>query len=159
MSNTQKNQAQVLAVALDIGAASVSDVVAWADAVIAVEEHPHWAVCELATMGASYEPDVVRALRDVPGVVDDQWVRGEVLRRLGQGLAQDRSRADRVASALFGLAMANELPEGELASLARWASDALGLADQRIIEQTREEVIDEMLAVLNTAAAKTPAAT
>jgi hypothetical protein len=35
-----RNQAEVLAVALEIGAASVSDAVAWADAVIAAEEHP-----------------------------------------------------------------------------------------------------------------------
>jgi hypothetical protein len=50
--------------------------------------------------------------------------------------------------------MDNELPEGEMLSLAWWASDALDLADQRIVEQTREDVIDEMLAVLNAVTAK-----
>jgi hypothetical protein len=63
MSNSLKHQAQALALALEIGAVSVSDVGAWAVAVMAVWVHPHWAVCELATMGASDEPEVVHALR------------------------------------------------------------------------------------------------
>ena len=71
MSDDPKNEAEVLAVALEIAAVSVADVVAWADARIAVEDHPHWSVCELTTMGASYDPDVARALREIPGVVDE----------------------------------------------------------------------------------------
>jgi hypothetical protein len=152
--NPLKNEAEVLAVALEVGAASVSDVVAWADAVIATEEHPHWSVCDLATMGASYDPEVVHALREVPGLVDQEWVRDELVRRLAQGLAEHHTRADRIASALYQLALANKLPEGELRSLAWWAWDALDLAEQRTIEETRDQVVAEMIAALSNAASK-----
>lgn len=154
VSASLKNEAEVLALALQIGAVSVSDVVAWADAVIAAEEHPHWSLCELATMSASYEPDVVHALREVPGVVDEAWVRGELVHRLAEGLAEDHTRADRIASALYQLAVANALPEGELLSLAWWAWDALDLADQRIVEDTRDQVVAKMIVALNDAASK-----
>jgi len=149
-----KNQAEVLAMALEYGAVSVSEVVDWADAVIAAEEHPHWSICELATAGARHERDVVQALREVPGTVDERWVRNELVRRLARGLAEDRTRADRIASALYESALANELPEGDLLSLAWWALDELHLADARIVEETREQVIDELLVALNEAASK-----
>ena len=162
MSDNLRNEAEVLAAALEVDAGSVSEVVAWAEAVIAAEEHPHFSVCELATMEASFEPDVVHALREVPGVVDETWVRAEFVRRLAQGfaqgfaqaLAEDHRRADRIAEALNQLALADELPEGELLSLAWWASDALDLADQGDIEETRDQVIAKMLVWLNDAAAK-----
>ncbi len=154
MSDHLKNEAEVLAAALEVGAVSVSDVVAWADAVIAAEEHPHWSVCELAMMGASYDPDVVHGLREVPGVADEVWVRDELVRRLAQGLAEDHTRAERIASALYQLALANKLPEGALLSLAWWAWDALDLADQRMVQETRDEVVAKMLAGLNDAALK-----
>lgn len=156
MSDSLKNDAEVLAVALEIGAASVADVVAWADARIALEDHPHWSVCELATMGASYEPDVARALREVPGVVDATRVRDELVRRLARALVEDRSRADRIASALYQLALANELPDEGLRAVAWWAWDALDLADQGLVQETRDQVVDAMLAALNAAASHKP---
>lgn len=152
MNETLKNEAEVFAVALEVGAVSVGDIVEWADAVIEKQEHPHWSICELATMGASYEPDVVHALREVPGTADGVWVRSELVRRLAQGLAEDASRADRIASALYQLALAGQLPEGPLLSLAWWAWDALDLADQRMVEETREDVIAKMVVALNEAA-------
>ncbi len=152
MNETLKNEAEVLAVALEVGAASVGDVVDWADAVIEKQEHPHWSICELATMGSSYEPDVVRALREVPGTADGVWVRSELLRRLEEELTEDASRADRIASALYRLALAYELPEESLHSLAWWAWHALDLADQRMIEETSEEIVAIMVQILREAA-------
>lgn len=118
MSDDLKNEAEVLAVALEIGAVSIADVVEWADARIAMEDHPHWSVCELATLGASYEPDVARALREVPGIVDETRVRDGLVRRLARSLLEDRTRADRIASALYQLALANELPDENLRAVA-----------------------------------------
>lgn len=151
MSTNLRNRAEALAVGLEIGSTSVDDVVAWADSVIAAEEHPHWSLCEIATMGKSYEPDVARALREVPGELDEAWVRQEVIRQLARGLAEDRSRADKIASALYNLAMAEELPDEELRSIAWWAWDALSLADDGIVEETRDQVVDKMLDALRTA--------
>src|SRR5690606_6908280 len=138
-----KSRAEALAVALEVGAAGVDDVVAWAEGVIDAEVHPHWSVCELATMSRSYEPDVIRALREVPGEPDEAWVRKEVIRQLHRGLAEDRSRADQIASVLYDLAMAEELPDEALRSVAWWAWDALSLADDRLVEETRDQVIDQ----------------
>lgn len=56
---------------------------------------PDWSVCELATMGASYEPDVGMPLRHVPGVVDETRVRDELMRQLARPLVEDRTLADR----------------------------------------------------------------
>ncbi|AKV00140.1 hypothetical protein AKJ09_06803 [Labilithrix luteola] len=152
MSENLRNEAEALAASLEIGAVSVADVVAWAHSVIEAEEQPHWSVCELATMGSSDKPNVVGALREVPGAIDHDWVRGRVVHRLAQGLAEDRTRADRIASALYRLAQADELPDRKLQSLAWWASDALDLADDGLIPETRDEVIDQMLAALTEAA-------
>lgn len=120
MSENLRNQAEVFAVSLEIGAISVADVVAWAHAAIEAEEQPHWLVCD-------------------------------VIRQLAQGLARDRTRAERIASALYQLAQAHELHDSKLQSLAWWASDALDLADKGV-QETRDEVIDQMLVALTEAA-------
>lgn len=151
MSTNLRNRAEALAVGLEIGATNLADVLAWADGIIAAEEHPHWTICELATMGKSYEPDVIRALREVPGEVDEAWVRQDVVRTLARGLAEDRSRADKIAEALYHLAMAERLPEEELRPVAWWAWDALSLADGGIGHETRDQVINKMLDALHAA--------
>lgn len=56
------------------------------------------------------------------------------MRRVAQALAEDRSRADSIASALYQLALANELPDEGLRAVAWWAWDALDLADQGLIQ-------------------------
>lgn len=152
MNETLKNEAEVLAVALEVGAVSIEDVIEWADAVLERQEHPHWSICELATMGSSCEPDVVHTLRDVPGTADEVWVRSNLVRRLAQELAEDASSVDRVASALYRLALAEQLPRGELLSLAWWAQDELDLVDQRMVEGSRENIVAEMAQALNEAA-------
>lgn len=111
-------------------------------------------MCELATMGASYEPDVARALREVPGIVDETRVRDELVRRLARSLVEDRTRADRIASALYQLALANELPDENLRAVAWWAWDALDLADQRMVQETRDQIADSMLVALNEVASR-----
>ena len=102
-------------------------------------------------MEKAYEPDVVRARREVPGELAEAWVRQEVVRRTACELAENRSRADRIASALFTLAMANDLPGEQLHSVAMWAWDAPSLADDGYLEQTRDQVIDRMLDALRKA--------
>jgi len=83
MVDRLKTEAEALAVALDVGAINVSDVIAWADAVIDTEEHPHWSICEVATVGTKYPPDVANALREVPGEADigevQRWLRATLL--------------------------------------------------------------------------------
>lgn len=163
LSTNLRNGAEARAVGLEIGATGVADVVAWADGIIAAAERPHWSVCELATMGRSYELDVIQALGEVLVELDEAWVRQEVVRQLARGLAEDRLRADKIASALYNLAynlaMADGLPDEELLSIARWAWDALSLAGEGMVEDTREQVIDTMLDAPRVATASAGGAT
>lgn len=142
--NEIRTQAEAFASALQVGAVAVDDVVAWADAIIEREDHPHWAICELASCRREYPPDVVRRLRDVPGVADIATSRGLVLRILSDSLSRDPRCADQVARSLFDLAMADEIVDPELKTLAWWAWDALDLADAGMIEETRNEIVDMM---------------
>ncbi len=149
---TTRTEAEVLARAIEIGALSVADAVEWADRVVEGEDHPHWTVCEVAMSGRKYEPDVVAALREVPGSVDEGEVRRGVVRILADGLERDRRRADQIARSLYQLALSDEVDGDGLRSIAWWAWDGLDLADARIVQQTREQVIDEMIAALREAA-------
>jgi hypothetical protein len=147
-----RTEAEVLALAIEIGALSVADAVAWADNVIEREEHPHGSICEVAVSARKYEPDVVAALREVPGEVDEGEVKRRLVRVLSDGLERDRARADQIARSLYQLALANQVDSERLRNTAAWAWDGLDLADAGMIEQTREQVIDEMIAALREAA-------
>jgi hypothetical protein len=141
-----------LARALEIGALSVEDAVAWADGVISREDHPDSSICEVAMAGRKYPQDLVSLLREVPGRFDETEVRGKVLRILAEGLQQDRRRADQVAHCLYQLALAGDVDDQRLHRIAWWAWDGLDLADAGLIQQTREQVIDELVAALHEAA-------
>ena len=149
-----RTQAEAFASALEVGAVLVEEVVAWADAIIEREDHPHWAICELATCGREYPPDVVHRLRAVPGVPDIAVSRGLVLLMLRDSLVRDPRCASHVAHSLFDLAMAGQILDSELEALAWWAWDALDLADDGIIEETRADIVDKMRDALTSAAAR-----
>jgi len=147
-ANEIRTQAEAFACALEVGAVVVDDVVAWADAIIQREEHPHWAICELATCRREYPPDVVHRLRDVPGVPDVAVSRGLVLHMLCESLTRDPRCASQVAHSLFDLAMADEIADPDLKALAWWAWDALDLADARMIRETRDDIVEKMRSAL-----------
>jgi hypothetical protein len=149
---TARTEAEVLALAIEIGALSVTDAVAWADNVIEREEHPDGSICEVAMSARKYEPDVVAALRKVPGKLDDGEVRRRLIHVLADGLEHHRRRADQIARSLYQLALTNQVDSERLRNIAWWAWDGLDLADARMVEQTREHVIDEMIAALREAA-------
>lgn len=150
--NEIRTQAEALASALELGAVVVDQVVAWADAIIEREDHPHWALCELATCGREYPPDVVHRLREVPGVPDVAVSRGLVLQMLCDSLTRDPRCASRIAHCLYDLAMADEIADPELKALAWWAWDALDLADAGMIQETRADVVGKMQSALTSAA-------
>jgi len=150
MSNHLRNQAETLAIMVEHGLATVADAVAWADAMIADEEHPHWSLCEVASMVGGLEPDVAHALREIPGAVDSARVQQGLLRNLAQSLASDRSRAESIAWTIYQLAI-DGLLDGEIGEVALWASDGLELAWEGIIATPRDQIVDRMLAALQEA--------
>jgi hypothetical protein len=151
-----RTHAEAFRIGLDVGAASVDDVVRWAQEVVTETEHPHWSLCELATCGHLYPPDLRPHLQAVPGVLDPKRGRALVLGMLAQTLSAYPERADQVARALFELASGNEIEEAELRKLAWWAWDALTLADAGYITQTRDQIIAQVSIRLNAAADDEP---
>jgi hypothetical protein len=147
-----RTEAEVIARAIEVGALSVGDAVQWADGVIDREEHPHYSICDVALCARKYEPDVVAALREVPGAFDEYEVRRRVVQLLADGLERNRDCANLIARSLYELAMANNIDGDRLRSIAWWAWDGLDLADAGLLHQTRDEVIDELIAALREAA-------
>jgi len=148
MTVSARTEAEVLARAIEIGALSVADAVKWADDVVERENHPDWSICEIAMSARKSEPDVVASLREVPGRFEEREVWRRLIRVLADGLEHDRRRADQIASSLYRLALADELPDERLRKLAWWAWDGLDLADAGLSQQTREQVVDELIAGL-----------
>jgi len=147
-----RTQAEAFASALELGAVVVDRVVEWADAIIEREDHPHWSICELATCGREYPPDVANRLRKVPGVPDIAASKVLVLQMLRDSLTRDPRCASQIAHCLFDLATADEIADPELKGLAWWAWDALDLADAGMIQETRADVVDRMLSALSSVA-------
>ncbi|WP_437886370.1 hypothetical protein [Sorangium sp. So ce307] len=139
-----RTQAEAFLIALDVGAASVDDVVNWALDVIQEAEHPHWSFCELALCSRKSPADLAAILRAVPGVPDGKLARLRVLEMLRDSLAERPERAEQIARSLYHLAIGEELDEPALRELAWWAWDALDLAAQGAIAQTREDVVNQM---------------
>lgn len=101
-------QVEEFVAVLQVGAATVDDVVDWADAIKEREASPHWSICELATRRNLYPRDVVHLLQDVPRASDRSETQHLLMQMLGDSSAEDPRRDNQVASSLFNLAMANE---------------------------------------------------
>jgi len=150
-----REEAEALATALDVGIVDVSEVVDWAVDRIAEEEHPHWSLCEIAIAGRKYPQDVAALLREIPGTFSASDVRRRVLSMMAPRLERDPRRADGIASALYQLALADEIEDGELKALAWWAWDRLDLADSGTIAETREQIVQRMIRELSRCIART----
>lgn len=145
---TLRTQAETFAIALEIGAVSVRSVIAWAESASADESAPCALLREVALMAQSYPIEVAAALRALPGEPERAVANQGVLLLLGYTLSQNRARADQVAAALYRLVISAELWDDELRSLAYWADDALTLADQGLIPESRDQVIDKLIRAL-----------
>ena len=64
-------------------------------------------------------------------------------------LERDRSAARLIASALYQMAMAEEIDDPELRRTAWWAYDAVDLAEDGTILETRDQVVDQLLETLH----------
>lgn len=146
-----RDEAEALAIALELGLATVADVVAWADGWLARETQPHWVWSELA-LGASDPCDkVLGLLKEIPGALDESNARGLLLRRMHSRLTRATPRGREVAHALFQLAASDALDDPKVIALGRWADDELDLVRDGIKQGTAEEVVQEMRRVLEEA--------
>jgi hypothetical protein len=144
-----REEAEALAIALEIGGVDVPYAVAWADAQIAAAEHPHWSLCEVATAGRRYPQDVAGLLRNVPGHAEPAVARSLVVQLLAAHF--DLRRAYQLASCLYQLAIAGDIDDPELKAIALWAWDGMDLADAGMILETSRDIAEQMRARLEAA--------
>lgn len=79
---TIKEGADFLAAAVEMGAATPDEVVAWADLVILKTGVPDLAICEVALMRKEPRRNIASTLRQVAGNADLHVVRGLLIERL-----------------------------------------------------------------------------
>lgn len=148
----QRDEAEALVIALEIGACDIAEVIAWSDAQLLREDPPSAALCEASLSQDRYPQDVAGLLRQLPGAPDKPRVARLLVTLVDAKLRDDRSRAYQIAWALYQMALADEIEDPRLKEFSWWAWDALDLAEAGILEESREQVIDRMSAALHDAA-------
>jgi hypothetical protein len=149
-----RDEAEALAGALEIGVCDVAEVIAWSDAQILRDDAPLEVLCEVSLAQDRYPQDVADMLRRAFGTLDKSNANRLLVTLLNDRLKGDMGRANQIASALYQMALANEIEDSNLRQVAGWASDALDLAEAGYIKESREQVVGRMADALHRAATK-----
>jgi len=152
MSQT-RNEAEALARALEFGLLDVPDVIAWADAQILREDRPSEALCDLSLARGPYPVDGAGMLRRFPGTPNSPVAARLLLSLMKERLKHEVACADRIAGMLYRMALADEIEDPSLREISRWAWDELDLAEFGDIEESREEIVRQMVDALAAATA------
>jgi hypothetical protein len=139
-----RTEAESLAIALELSLLRVADAVRWADHQIELSDIPPSSLCDVAMASSKFPQDVAHMLRSVPG--DCDYI-GAVRLTLGyaqRALKESTSDPPDVARALFDMAMAGDLPDGNLKYHAFGYWDAIDLARDGAIEQSEAEIVADM---------------
>jgi hypothetical protein len=107
--NSAPDEAQALAIALEAGAVTVSEVVAWADTQIAVVSDPESTLIELAL--AKRAPEALGFLHELAAGADPKAVAQLALGHLYRALERDSIAPERVAQSLEQMAMNGYVPD------------------------------------------------
>ena len=81
-----RQEAEELAIALELGFASVAEVVEWADAKIVALDQPPYEVIEVSSSGRLPAPDVAHALRGISGDANVAKASKQVIARMAAAL-------------------------------------------------------------------------
>ncbi|MEM7232213.1 MAG: hypothetical protein AAF517_08570 [Planctomycetota bacterium] len=100
--------AEAYARALDLGLLSPEVVTRWIDASILVEASPLPELCVASTI--TDPEDLATALRHIPGEVESDEAHRLLFGHMLQALVEEKASAKCVASELFRMAMADEVP-------------------------------------------------
>ena len=128
-----RTQAESLARCLETGLTDVADAVRWADRQIQLSDSPCGALCDVSMASSKFPQDVAHMLRSLPGDPDHQEAILLVLRRALVVLHEGSASAEVIARALFELAFAGDLPEGQLKDESWWYWDSLDLARDGLV--------------------------
>lgn len=148
-----RDEAEALAEALELGVCDVAEVIAWSDAQLLREDPPLGALCEVSLAHDRYPQDVAGMLRQCPGTPAKSNVSRLLVILLDDRLKVDTGRAYQIASALYQMALAEEIDDPQLRESAWWAWDALDLAEAGHIQESRERIAGQMAHALDQAAA------
>src|SRR5262249_27851149 len=132
-----RDEAEALAGALEFGLCDVAEVIAWSDAQLLREDPLPGALCEVSLAYDRYPQDVAGLLRQCPGTPAKSNVSLLLVTLLDHRLKGDPGRAYQVASALYQMALAEEIEDPHLREIAWWAWDALDLAEAGHIQESR----------------------
>jgi hypothetical protein len=146
-----RTEAESLAIALELGLIEVADAVRWADERIAEMDLPETAFCDLSMSSKAYPQDVAHLLRTIAGEPDQRTAVREVLRRALEAIRSGRRTPECVARALFGLAIAGDLPTGRLKDELYLFDAEFDAASEGHIVLTREEICSRMIAAISQA--------
>jgi hypothetical protein len=148
-----RDEAEALAEALEFGVCDVAEAVAWSDAQLLREDAPLGALCEVSLAHDRYPQDVAGMLRQCPGTPAKSNVSRLLVTLLDDRLKGDTGRAYQIASALYQMALAEEIEDPHPREIAWWADDALDLAEAGHIQESREQIVGQMADALDRAAA------
>jgi hypothetical protein len=154
--NDLRTQAEIFAVGLEFGLIDVSEVVVWADRNIESLDDPPLALLDVSMASRANNLDVANFLRQLTGEPNsDDLLRG-IIRMVSDSLRTERRTPEEIARLLFLMALDETLPDGDLRKHAYGFDDAFDLAAAGYIEESREELIVQMHAVLDRWLAEQP---
>jgi hypothetical protein len=101
---SRKSEAEAFRTAYGAGLVRRSEVIDWADRIIAHDEHPEPAICDIATASRVDASEFFALLDAVPGTPDPKEVASLLLGRLRELRSKASMTASQVAHALYELA-------------------------------------------------------
>jgi hypothetical protein len=138
-----KTTAEAIACALDLGLLRTAEAEAWIDHQIMTLAQPPIALIE-ACGAAGSRQQLVDALRQFPGNVDRPGVIRQCFYHARSALLHDASLVRPIARWLFRLAVDQEAPSSDAASLMYWFDDELDLIESGTKASTPDHVVRTM---------------
>jgi hypothetical protein len=109
-----RDEAEALAIALELGACDVTEVIAWCDAQLLGEGPPPEPLCDVSLSSGRHPQDVAAMLRQLSGATDNQKVNRLVVTLVDAKMRSDPSRADQIASVLYDMAFWEKIEDPRL---------------------------------------------
>jgi hypothetical protein len=138
-----REDAEVLAIAIEQGLAAPREAIDWACSLIVEEANPSAPLVDLAGAIRPHPQDVVHILREFPGDADQTRVFRRILRRFREAALARPEAWARLTRALEQMVLSHQVPEALAAQAFRFDDQRL-LAEQGIfsLESVRDEFME-----------------
>lgn len=137
-----RDEAEELAIALELGFASVEEAVEWAGANIDALEKPPYELMEVSCAGRSPPAEIAHLLRTIPGAPDVASASRRVIARMAAALDRGSAQPEHVAGALYSMYLNGGIPEPEAESEMIRLDDAFALAHQGVYGSRKDAETD-----------------